>query len=332
MFESQIVLLKIGVMFLVMLAGWWARYRGYFDASLPRALGVFVVQVAFPALVFTQMVSTVSCSSLRQGWWLPFLGGSTILLGGVIGHLVAKILRIRRESHRTFVFLVSIPNWVFLPLPIAEALYGAEGVRTVLLFNVGTQIVLWTAAVRLLAGGATGGESWRGVLLNPGILATLAGTVVALLFPETAALGQNPAGSSLMLLAQAIDGALKMVGGLTIPLSLLVTGAQLGDLARSREMNIRSLSGVIVGRLIVAPVIILVLIGTVARVCGVALTTPEFVTITIIVSMPVAISCTMFVERFGGDAGLSAAGIFYTTLLSLGTVPLAVLICRVWTR
>jgi predicted permease len=330
MFESQIVLLKIGVMFLVMLAGWWASHRGYLDASISRTLGAFVVQVAFPALVFSQMVSTVSASGLRQGWWLPVFAGLALLLAGVIGHLVAGLFRIQPECRKTFIFLVGVPNWVFLPLPIAEALYGAEGVRLVLLFNVGAQVVLWTAAVRLLAGRTTGDAAWRGVLMNPGLMATLAGAGVALIWPEAANLGQNPTGSSRLLLAGMIDGGLKMLGGLTIPLSLLVTGAQLGELAKSGKMDVHSLSGVVVGRLLVAPFVTLVLVRTAAWLLGAPLSPAEFVTLAVILSMPVAISCTMFIERFGGDAGLSAAGIFYTTLLSLATVPLVVLICRVW--
>jgi predicted permease len=41
----------------------------------------------------------------------------------------------------------------------------------------------------------------------------------------------------------------------------------------------------------------------------------------LIVAMPVAISCSMFAERFGGDVRLSAATILASTLLSLATVP-----------
>jgi len=54
----------------------------------------------------------------------------------------------------------------------------------------------------------------------------------------------------------------------------------------------------------------------------------EFITAVIIVAMPVAISCTMFAERFGGDSQLSASSIFLSTLLSLVTVPVAVVVCH----
>ena len=40
-----------------------------------------------------------------------------------------------------YIFLSALPNWVFLPLPIAVGLYGSEGVRFVLLYNLGAQII-----------------------------------------------------------------------------------------------------------------------------------------------------------------------------------------------
>ena len=42
----------------------------------------------------------------------------------------------------------------------------------------------------------------------------------------------------------------------------------------------------------------------------------------LIATMPVAIICSVMAERFGGDAGLSAQGIFYSTFFSLLSVPL----------
>jgi len=41
----------------------------------------------------------------------------------------------------------------------------------------------------------------------------------------------------------------------------------------------------------------------------------------LIAAMPVAISCSVMAERYGGDARLAAEGIFYSTFFSLLTVP-----------
>jgi predicted permease len=330
MFESQVVLLKIGAMFVVMLAGWWASRRGYLDLAISRALSVLVVQIAFPALVFTQMLSTVSAPALRAGWWIPLLAIVSIALAGQVGRLLARGLGIDPARRRTFVFVVAVPNWVFLPLPIAEALYGADGVRFVLLFNFGAQVILWTEGIRTLVGGGFGRDAVRGLLANPGIVATLAGAAIALAWPGAGSLGQRHDGGSLLLVADGVVGALRMLGDLTIPLSLLVTGAQLGNLAKTGAPDVKALAGAVVGRLVIAPAVTVLLLRGVTGALGVHMLPADFVTTAIIVSMPVAISCSMFVEQYGGDRGISAASIFYTTLLSLVTVPLVVLICRAW--
>ena len=41
----------------------------------------------------------------------------------------------------------------------------------------------------------------------------------------------------------------------------------------------------------------------------------------LIATMPVAILCSVFTERYQGDASLAAEGIFYNTFISLLTVP-----------
>jgi predicted permease len=72
----------------------------------------------------------------------------------------------------------------------------------------------------------------------------------------------------------------------------------------------------------------LVVLKVVTLLVGVRLTELEIVTATVIVSMPVAISCSMFADHYNGDRGLTASAIFISTLLSLLTVPVAVWCCQ----
>src|SRR5664279_1922037 len=150
---------------------------------------------------------------------------------------------------------VTVPNWVFLPLPIAEALYGAAGVRTVLLFNAGGQLVLWSFGVWILHGSIR--QALQNLLTNTGLWATVLGIAVALLFP--AARGLETMNASSASLGGVVGGslvqALAMVGSLTIPLSLLMIGAQLGELTIAVHRFPRPLWGVILARLILAPLV-----------------------------------------------------------------------------
>ena len=314
------VFLKIAVMFLVMLTGWWLRRRGAFTGETTQRLGWLVVDVTFPALVFTQMLQTITAATLWASLWLPLAALGVMGVATAVGWAGARLVRARAERP-TFAFLVATPNWIYLPLPIMLALFGAEGVRAVLLFNVGAQIFLWTAGVALIRGRLDRAEL-RQLLLNPGLLATVAGVALALLYPgagnlETAQPGAAPAAA---LAGATVVQALALVGSLTIPLSLLVTGAQLGDLRLDDPGHRGLLAGVVALRLVAAPAAVLVLLRLAALL---GWTAPEAArhAIFLIAAMPVALNCSMFAERFGGDTRLSAPAIFLSTLASLITVP-----------
>jgi hypothetical protein len=327
------VLLKILAMFLVILVGWVARRRAYLTAETTRALSRFVVDVTMPALIVTQMLRTVDASTLAADWYLPLLGGGVLILGNAVGLLAAPFFT-RRGERNTFIFLAMVANWVYLPLPIVQTLYGDEGVRMLLLTNVGSQLVLWTLGVWTLRGGRPDLSSFKNLVTNPGLIATAVGILIALI-PATrqivllgdwiagadAAPGFEPAYADIgPLILGALYSAVKLAGDMTIPLSLIMTGAQLGELNVADHRPSMPLTGVIVTRLALAPVVAIAVGWLIGRVWTPIPEVPRMVTY-IIACMPVAISCSIFTDRFGGDTSLAARGIFYSTLFSIFTVP-----------
>ena len=316
---DHVVFLKIAAMFLVIVAGWLARRRGFLAADFTATLSRLVVDVAFPALVFTQMLRTVDAAALRAGWLGPVLCVLVIIIAYLVGLLVSPLFS-GGAQRNTFIFLVAIPNWVFLPLPIAQALYGDAGVRTVLLSNAGAQLVLWSLGVWILHGSMR--QAVKNLWTNIGLWATAAGIAVALLVPaarnlETANPAELPLG---LMLPGALVQALAMVGSLTIPLSLLAIGAQLGELTIAVHRFPRVLWGVLLSRLMIAPLATVVL-GFALMKTGFVIPEETRMIIYLIATMPVAISCSVMAERFQGDVTLAAEGIFYSTFFSLLTVP-----------
>ncbi len=315
----HVVFLKIAAMFLVIVAGWLARRRGFLAADFTATLSRLVVDVAFPALVFTQMLRTVDAAALRDGWIGPVLCGMVILIAYLAGLLLSPLFS-GKTQRNTFIFLVAIPNWVFLPLPIVQALYGDTGVRTVLLSNAGAQLVLWSFGVWILHGAMR--QAAKNLLTNVGLWATAAGIIVALLFPAARNLETiDPVSAPLgMMLPGALVQALAMVGSLTIPLSLLAIGAQLGELTIAVHRFPKVLWGVLLSRLLIAP-LATVAIGFALMKMGLVIPQETRMIFYLIATMPVAISCSVMAERFYGDVTLAAEGIFYSTFFSLLTVP-----------
>jgi malate permease and related proteins len=317
----QIVLVKIAAMFLVIVAGWLARRRGYLAAETTSVLSLFVVDVAFPALAFTQMLHTVTLPALQEGWFVPLLGGVLMFIPYLGGLLLAPWFSDKKQRN-TFLFLAAMSNWIFLPLPIVEAVYGDAGVRTIFLYNVGAQLMFLSFGVWILHGGATVRESIRDLAMNPGLIATALGIVMALAIPSSRnwEIMTTTEGPRLQLVAAALVQALAMVGSMTIPVSLLAIGAQLGDLELHVHRPSRPLWGVLGARLLVGPALT-ALIGWFVLKMGIHIPEVPRMEAYLIATMPVAISCSVFTERYGGDASLAAQGIFYSTFFSLVTVP-----------
>lgn len=319
MADARVVLIKIAGMFVLILAGWWMRRRGWLGMEAGAALSRIVVDLAFPALVFSQMVRTVDAAALRQDWLLPLLPGVLVLVAWLAGLALAP-LAAPGAQRNTLLFLVTSPNWVFLPLPIAEALYGGAGVRLVLLCNVGAQTALWSIGVWILHGSLR--QALRGLAVNVGLWATLGGAAAALALPALRGLGDlhASAGSVPGILGAALLDGVTMVGSLTIPLSLLVTGAQLGAAPLALRRPSPALWGVLAGRLLLAPLATLGLGLLLAR-AGLRLPDVTRMVVLLVAAMPVAIVCSAMAERFGGDAELAAQSVFLSTLASLATVP-----------
>lgn len=308
-----VVLQKTSAMFLVMVAGWIAARRGLWKPEAGRTLSRFLVDLVYPCYVIVQFLRTVDTATLRGSWIVPVLGFLVVLVGAVTGLLAAPAIR-QPVRRRTAIFLVAITNWIYLPLPIAEGLFGAEGVRTILLMNVGAQAAIWTIGVGILNPGLSFRESVRHILTNPGIVATVIGLALAVFLPS---LGSGTGWAAAF--GPALNAA-DLLGSLTIPLSLLIVGAQLGEkpLAALRPEPVLGL--VLLLRLVAAPLVALGLVLA-AGALGLVIPAVPRLCFLLVAAMPAALSCTLFTERYNGDSLLSSKVIFASTLVSLATVP-----------
>jgi hypothetical protein len=179
------VLLKILSLLPVIGIGWAAARRGRLGNGAVASMSRIAVDVALPALTFTQLVRTVSRDAILTSGLLPVAGAALFLLGAAAGLAFAPLF-CGRETRPTFVFLVALANSIYLPLPIAQALYGGEGIRTVLLCEVGSRVALFSVGLAILMGRRPDSRAVRDLLLNPGLLAAL---TVPLLFFAAQRLG-----------------------------------------------------------------------------------------------------------------------------------------------
>jgi len=314
----------VAALVLVAVAGWFAARRGVLGPEACRGIGRMVVDFTFPALTFVQMLRTVTPGSMQGGARLLLLAALSMGLCLGIGLALAG-RRAGRDRRKAFAFLVGTPNWIFLPLPLAEALHGADGIRAVLLVNIVVQLFLWTVDVELLHGGLRGTGSLRVLATNSGLLGTLAGLLLAFGYPGAArwAAGEGAGG----LLCSGLD----MLGSLTVPLSVLLTGAQFAGLQSAGLAGRGQTSLLLAARLVLCPAAVALLLAA-AGWAGVSLVDADRDVLLLIFAMPVAVSCGPFLEKFGGDAEFGARSIAYSTLAAVVSVPVVLTVLVQWLR
>ena len=329
--EIVLVIETIVMLSLIIVSGMLVRKIRLFDEGATKKLSNFVVDFAFPALVFTSMLRTVDAQRLTEYWHLPVIGLCIMLLGIGIGYLALPFLkRQKNESHHGSVaFAIGTPNWLFIPLPIAIALYGDDGERAVLLFNVGALLVFWSLGVGIVKGGRPDLAAIRKLAMNPGLLATLAGIVIALAFPWSGTLEElditnaGPGLAAVGILYQAME----FIGDVTVPLSMVVTGSLLAGVGARKAWK-RHVIAISAIRLIAVPAFV-ILILWLADMAGIRMTSYLNTIVIITSAMPVAVTCAVIVEKYDRDITLVTGAIFVTTLASVITIPLIVWITRV---
>ena len=328
MSEALVVALKIIAMFMVISVGYWSWRKGLLDGRTTPVLSRFVTDITLPALIFLQMVETVETASLRVGWTIPLLAVGGTCLGFLTGWATWRIFATRPQAP-VFIFTSGMSNWVYLPLPIVFSLYGKDGLQTLFLCNLGLQTLFWSLGVAILHGGRLDSKALKHLITNPGLIATIAGIAFALFHGATGDTLSNLAAHEPFCSAvEVFVDSLRLLGQATIPVSLIVTGAQIASATMLQKRPTKALSGIALNRLILAPLLGIAMLWLFNFYFPV-LSAAQINVLAIVLLMPVSVTSTVITDRMNQDTALAAQAVLYTTLASIVAVPTMFILARV---
>jgi malate permease and related proteins len=303
------VLSKVSVLFVILVIGAIAQRKGVLNDEFNKSLAKLVLIITLPALYFYSLASQFTIELFKTIWMLPVFAMCFVVVAYFIAMLLSRLVRLNPEERATFIYLSTFTNCGFLAIPIANMLYGQEGVMRVVFFNVGFNILYWTLGVWTLRNSNPVLSSERGVksslknLVNSGTIGLLCGIIV---------------GAAAIKVPAFLLDASNMMGAATIPMALLVVGSIMG------KGNIRELYSyrepillIVLCKLIIIPVFALFVTGFVH-----SLTPLTRAVIILQAAMPSASTTPIFTTRFGGDSKLASIGVFATTIASVITVPI----------
>lgn len=296
------VVTQMGVMLLIVAAGYAMRRFHWTDKSADGAFSQIIVRMTAPALVFYGVVGNreqLLSGNLPQ---VVLAVGVTVLIAGLLAGLVFRGKKLHAE-HRTVLRITTMfGNVSFLGIPLCYGLFGQEGLMYASLYAAAQDLLFWSLGVAMMGHG-TAKLDWKR-MINP--------SLVGILLAAFLVLTGIPVPEFLMKTAST-------VGAATLPLSLLVVGAGFHGVHLGRD-TLRALLPVAGLKLVVVPAIMAVVLSLIpmAPVARAVLAME--------IAMPSAAATVALARTNGQDWQYAAGAVMLTTLLSAVTVPLMVLL------
>lgn len=293
------VVSQVMVLFLLMLCGLLAAKARWIKEAGIEGLNQVLVNFSLPSLIVEKLQRDADPGLMPQLFSVFWMAGVAILLCGLIGWLV--FCRERPDRRTIFTGMAMFSNAGFMGFPVLMAAYGEEnliyGIIYVAIFN----ILCWSVGILLFDRKAL---SAKKILTIPSLAASVLGIVLF-------AVGVR--------LPAMVCEALNLMGGTTTPLAMFIVGTRLSRLQASDLKDVKLLLACAL-RLIVLPALIYFLTGL----AGAA----EMVraTVTLCTAMPCAAVQVIQAETYHGDAALASRGVALSTALSIGTIPLMLML------
>jgi hypothetical protein len=285
-----------------------ARRINWLTEEADRSLIKLVINILIPALILSV---TLTNQQLRQPMnvLLPPAVGFATVVGGfalamLAAHLLGKLIGLEdQRQRRTFALCVGLYNYGYVPLPLAQKLFGQDTVAILFVHNIGVELALWTVGVMLVSGHLAG-QWYKRVLNVPSIV-----IVISLILNFCGIAPYIPA-----FLHQSFD----MLGKSAIPLALLLVGATLADQFRQARIT-QGARTIIAGSLLrlgLFPAGFLLLAWLLPA------STQLKNVIAIEAAMPSALFPIIMARHYGGHPPTALRIVLGTGLLSLLTTPL----------
>ena len=293
------ILSQTFIMLLIMAVGVICAKLKLISPESNKDLSKLVLQVVNPVTIFMSY-QTDYRPELAKNLLVSFGLSAAVFAVLVAG---AYILIRNKPDRDTGVerFSAIYSNCGYMGIPLADALFGAEGVFYLTAFITVFNLVVWTHGVILISGEKDLRQAVK-VFYSPTIISIILGVIC---FFARIRLPELPL------------TALGYIKELNTPLAMIVSGVTIAatdPLSVIRKKAVWRVCGV---RLLILPIVISLLISTLPVAAEVRMV------ILLASASPPAAMCTLFSVRYGRDSLLASEIFTAGTILSVITMPVA---------
>jgi malate permease and related proteins len=297
--------------FLMIGLGAFLTKKGWFNESTGKLFSKIVIKVSLPAFMISNLTSSFTKDMLLTssfGIGIAFL--NMIICYG-LGQLIGGILKININKRGLFSVMFGLSNTIFIGLPVNTALFGVGSTQFVLLYYIANTLFFWTLGVYGIKkdGGQVSTtlfsvDSLKNVITPP--IITFVISVILILLD--------------IRLPKFFLSACTYIGNLTTPLSIFFMGITLTRLDRKSIRVNKETIVVILGRFVIAPLTIFLLMG------GINFPILMKKVFIIEAAMPVMTQAAIVTEACGGDYKEATVLCTLTTAVSLVFIPVYIVL------
>ena len=298
--DFQVIATTMCSLIIIVIAGFVSHKRGIINEEFERKLSGFVIKVTCPAL----LISSTMGDKMPDREHIPMLLLVSLLTYVILIPLAdvqPVLMRVKRDLRGMYSFMLTYSNVGFIGYPVVASIFGSDAVFYACILNVFNTITVFIWGVMFISGeNLKDGFRFR-LFISPAMIATYISVIIVVLNLHT---------------PKAIAMPLSILGNMTVPSSLIVIGAALAEIPTRKMVGTPHIFMMCFLKLLVLPLLVyyaMIMIGIDTRISSINM---------ILIAMPVASFGTMFCMQMGKDETTMSQGTFWTTLLSVVSIPL----------
>lgn len=287
-----------------MALGYLMRRIGVLSGEADRSLIQVVVTLLAPCLAFDTIIGNEALAEPANWIVPPILGFASIVLGIGVSRVFARIFHIPPGApRRTFVFVTSIQNYGYIPLPLCQALFDRATMGVLFAFYLGVELAFWSIALGQMIPRSPGGR--LRLQVNPPMVAI----PLAILLNALGAKSWLPS---------SLATTFHLLGACAVPMGLLLSGALIADHLRRKSFAgaRRTLLAATAARLAVIPALIILFAKLLPA-------DPALKAVLVVqAAMPAGIFPIVLTKVHHGDVPTALQVVLGTSAIGLATIPL----------
>lgn len=281
--------------------GFYLNRSGKIKQAAENGIAELTIDIAFPALIFTNIVRDFELSRLSQYLVVPISALIITVISILLILIITRSLGYSKREQEEFAFVSVFSNNIFVGAPIALALFGAQGLILAILYDFGMQLILWTIGIWLLKDSGQNAEShFLANIFSPPIVGLLLGLLVVF------------TGISM---PAAVINITDSIGAITVPLAMIFIGLQLAKSTFAEVLGNKNVYLLSFLRLLLFPALVYFGLGVFP------IQSLLRSVMTILAAMPVFASSSVIMEKYGHKSDFASAAIFATIIFMAFTLP-----------